>query len=151
MAITSTIAGVLEAMVLVVVVQLALLITSNEDHIDRSLGPFDLSLTAPWLFAIAFSASLLRLALMIYSSWVTAKIADDVLSNLRREAYRAFLAASWDLQSHEREGRLQDLMSTHGRRMSKATLLIANGLNASVVAATLLIAAFLVNAMRRRC
>jgi ATP-binding cassette subfamily B protein len=72
-------------------------------------------------------------------------MAADGLEFLRRSGYRAFLESSWALQSVERQGHLQELLTTHTARISHALVLIANGLVAAFAFVALMLSSFVVD------
>ena len=58
------------------------------------------------------SLALVRLALQVPIAWLPARIAADVQAGLRRDLFGAFTRASWGVQSDDREGHLQEMMTS---------------------------------------
>ena len=79
------------------------------------------------------------------NSWLTARLSADALTIARRLTFRDFVQASWSLQSQEREGHLQEIMSNHVNRVSGATLTLASCLVSGFNFAALMVAAIYLN------
>ena len=110
-------------------------------------GAFHLAAGIWTLIAAAFALALVRLVLQIPISILPARIAADVQARLRTSLFHAFTAASWEVQSRDREGQLQDTMTTQTMQATGgalgATSLIVN----SLTFVALIITAFLLNAL----
>ena len=82
---------------------------------------------------IAFVLALVRLVMQIPLSILPARIAADVQAQLRTKLFYAFTCASWELQSRDREGQLQDTMTSQTMQATggalRATSLITSALN----------------------
>ena len=61
------------------------------------------------LLGLAIVLALSRLALQVPISVLPARIAADMQAELRNRLFSAFTRASWDVQSRDREGHLQEL------------------------------------------
>ncbi len=97
------------------------------------------------LIAVALVLAVVRLAMQIPLSILPARIASDVQAALRTNLFHAFQDASWEMQSREREGQLQETMTSQTLQATggalQATSLIVNALNFFA----LLVTAFLLN------
>jgi len=145
---TSFLGGFAEAAVLVVIARVAFAITQQDSSVTVSagpIGPYDVSV--PALIALAAVATLVRLALNVVTAWEGATITSRVLARGRSTITRAFLHASWGLQSAERHGHLQELLTVHvvyaSRTMDSLVMLLVSAL--SLLA--LLISAIVINAV----
>jgi ABC-type multidrug transport system fused ATPase/permease subunit len=140
--------GFAEAAVLVVIARVAFAITQQDSSVTVSagpVGPYDVSV--PALIALAAVATLVRLALNVVTAWDGATITSRVLARGRSTITRAFLHASWGLQSAERQGHLQELLTVHAvyasRTMDALVMLLVSAL--SLLA--LLVSAIVINAV----
>jgi ATP-binding cassette subfamily B protein len=137
-------AGLAEAAALIVVVQIAVTLSSGESSppgpLPDAAGLADLPVSA--LLVIAAATVLVRLGLHACAAYLAARMSSDVLTSLRKEAFGAFVSSSWSLQSQEREGQLQDIMTTHVNKAATAVLFAANavvaGFNFLILAASAL-------------
>ena len=82
------------------------------------------------MFLIAFGLTAVRVALQIPLAMLPARIASSVQASLRTELFDAFSRASWAVQSREREGYLQETMTSQvmqatGGALQATTLVIA--------------------------
>jgi ABC-type multidrug transport system fused ATPase/permease subunit len=144
----SLLGGFAEAAVLVVIARVAFAITQHDASVSISagpVGPYDISV--PTLIVIAGGATLVRLALQAIAAWQASTISSSVLARARSTIARSFLHASWGLQSAERQGRLQELLTVHATYASRTI----DSLVALVVSAlsllALLISALAINAV----
>lgn len=144
----SLLGGFAEAAVLVVIARVAFAITQQDSSVTVSagpVGPYDVSV--PALIALAAVATLARLALNVVTAWEGATITSRVLARGRATLTRAFLRASWGLQSTERQGHLQELLTVHAvyasRTMDSLVMLLVGAL--SLLA--LLVSAIVINAV----
>jgi ABC-type multidrug transport system fused ATPase/permease subunit len=148
LAAASLLGGFAEAAVLVVIARVAFAITQQDSSVTVSagpVGPYDVSV--PALIALAAVATLVRLALNVVTAWEGATITSRVLARGRSTITRAFLHASWGLQSAERHGHLQELLTVHAvyasRTMDSLVILLVSAL--SLLA--LLVSAIVINAV----
>jgi ATP-binding cassette, subfamily B, bacterial len=148
LAAASLLGGFAEAAVLVAIARAAFAITQQDSSVSIKagpIGPFEISV--PALIVVAGVVTVARLALQIVTAWQGAAVASDALARARTTITRSFLQASWALQSTERQGRLQELLTTYAtfasRTIDALVMLIVSLL--SLVA--LLASAFLVNAV----
>jgi ATP-binding cassette, subfamily B, bacterial len=144
----SLLGGFAEAAVLVVIARVAFAITQQDSSVSISagpVGPYDISV--PTLLVVAGGATLARLALQATTAWQASAVTATVLARARSTIARSFLHASWGLQSAERQGHLQELLTVHAtyasRTMDSLVTFVVSGL--SLVA--LLISALAINAV----
>jgi ATP-binding cassette subfamily B protein len=144
----SLLGGFAEAAVLVVIARVAFAITQHDSSVSISagpVGPYDISV--PTLLAVAGGATLVRLALQAMTAWEGSTITSSVVARARSTIARSFLHASWGLQSAERQGHLQELLTVHvtyaSRTIESLVTLVVSAL--SLVA--LLISALAINAV----
>ena len=80
--------------------------------------------------------------LTVAGSYLAARISEVVLINARRRTFDAFVAASWDVRSRDRTGYLQELLTTHAKKVGTGASVLADG-----VASALGFVAFLGSAL----
>jgi ABC-type multidrug transport system fused ATPase/permease subunit len=147
-AVASTIGGFAEAAVLVVVARLAFALASDDSEVRVSLGPLGrATLSFGALVAIAVGVTLFRMALQTYQTQLSATTSAQVNTDIRVRLTRSFLAASWNLQSAQRTGRLQEMVGSYAAYASSITLQFANGIVALASLVTFLVTAFFVSAI----
>jgi ATP-binding cassette subfamily B protein len=112
LAVVSALSGLTEAVILAVVAQVAASLVTGEDMVDVSIGAIDVHASVGNLLAVAGALGVVRLALQIPISWLPARIAADVQATLRRDLFGAFTRASWGAQSDDREGHLQEMLTS---------------------------------------
>jgi ATP-binding cassette subfamily B protein len=145
LAITSVLSGFTEAGVLAVIAQVAATIVKGTKHLHLHFGPVHIH-SIDTLIAIAFALSIARLALQFPLSILPAKITADVQASLRTRLFDAFTRASWAVQSADREGQLQEVMTSQVMQATGGALQ-ATGLITSVATfSVLMVAAFALNA-----
>jgi ATP-binding cassette, subfamily B, bacterial len=101
----------------------------------------------PALITLAGVMTVVRLALQAITAWQASTVASAALARARATTTRSFLRASWGLQSAERQGHLQQMVTTNAnyasRTMDSFAMLLVSGL--SLLA--LLISAIAINAV----
>ncbi|MCW3068151.1 MAG: putative transporter permease/ATP-binding protein [Solirubrobacterales bacterium] len=110
-AVTSILSGLAEAGTLAIVAQVATTLVSGASHINTHIGPFHINASVGTLIAVGLVLTVVRLFLQWPLSTIPALVAADVQSSLRTKLFRAFTQASWGVQSRDREGRLQEIMT----------------------------------------
>jgi len=113
LAIASTISGLCEAGILVLLAQIASRAAKGgSGNIHQSLGFIHIGAPASTLFAVALALTLLRIGLQAPLAILPARIAAAVQARLRTEVFDAYTQASWEMQAADREGHLQDTMTS---------------------------------------
>jgi ATP-binding cassette, subfamily B, bacterial len=112
LAVSSVLSGLTEAGILAVVAQVAAALVDGTTRVHTHLGPLHIDAKVGALLAIAIALAVIRLALQVPISLLPARIAADVQAGLRKELFDAFTRASWAVQSRDREGHLQEIMTS---------------------------------------
>jgi ATP-binding cassette, subfamily B, bacterial len=112
LAICSIISGFTEATILALIAQIATAAVKGQTHLHIKLGPVHVNSSIGTLFAVAFALTIVRIALQAPLAILPARIASDVQARLRRSLFGAFTRASWATQSMDREGHLQETMTS---------------------------------------
>jgi len=118
----SLLSGLTEAGILAIMAQTATSLANGSTQIDVSVGPVDESVAIGALLACGAVLALLRFALQTLLAAIPARIGTDMQARLRRELFDAFTRASWAVQSRDREGHLQELMTDQMAIAAAATL-----------------------------
>jgi ATP-binding cassette subfamily B protein len=111
LSVLSIICGITEAGTLAIVAQVAASLVKGKG-VHGKAGLFDVHASVGTLLWIGLGLTLLRLFLQWPLSVLPARIAADVQQSLRTRIFRAFTSASWDVQSRDREGQLQEIMTS---------------------------------------
>ncbi len=122
LAIASLLSGLTEAGILAVVAQVATTLVDRATRIHARIGPIHLDATVGDLLAVAFALALIRLALQVPISVLPSRIAASVQAELRKRLFDAFTRASWALQSRDREGHMQEMMTSQVVQASQGAL-----------------------------
>jgi ATP-binding cassette subfamily B protein len=101
-----------EAATLAVVAQVAATLVGGGHRVHVKIGPVHVHAMVGSLIAIGFGLTILRLVLQLPLSTLPARIAGDVQSTLRTKLFHAFTRASWGVQSQDREGQLQEILTS---------------------------------------
>ncbi len=113
---TAILSGFIEAGLMVAIVRIAIGLADSSKLIKFE----SMELTLNQLFWISGAFLVLGFGVSTINSWLTARLSADALTIARRLTFRDFVAASWSLQSQEREGHLQEIMSNHVGRVCRA-------------------------------
>jgi ATP-binding cassette subfamily B protein len=141
----SALAGVLEAAVLILVVNAAVAIADG-----TSAQPIDLPIIGveASISQVLWCAAGLTIAVAAANaivSWLSARVGTEVLESARHRTIAAFLGASWDRQSAEREGSVQETATTLAFQSSSLTMTMIGGLSAGLALIAMLLAAVFID------
>jgi ATP-binding cassette, subfamily B, bacterial len=146
LAVESLVAGMLEAILLVLVVAVAVAVTDDAEGVDLSvplLGQTEL--TPGVALGVAGLAGIVVLMIHVHSAWVTARLSAGVLRTARDRSIAAFARASWARQALDREGALQETVSSLSSRTSELVTHLSNFASGGIGLAAMLLAAVIVD------
>lgn len=148
MALTSFVAGIAEAVLLVVVANLALAIGSRDRTPGPagdlgSLGSLDLSIPASFVFALGLAVG--RLVFQLLAARTAAKVTAELNAQLRAATFADFAAASWAEQSRRGQAEIADLLGRHVARISSSITIMAQAISTGCMVAALLVSAVVVD------
>jgi ABC-type multidrug transport system fused ATPase/permease subunit len=143
----SILSGFTEAGTLAIVAQVAATLVSGAKSINTHIGPFHIDASVGTLILVGLALSVLRLLLQLPLSTLPAMIAADVQAGLRSRLSRTFTQASWSVQSRDREGRLQEIMTTQAYQASAAAQQSATLVISSFTFLIMMISAVLLSAL----
>ncbi len=112
LAISAMISGFAEVGILFLLSQIASSAAKGAVPAHQTLGPIHLHAHVGTLFALAFGLTIGRVILQAPLSILPARIASGVQARLRREVFGAYNTASWEVQAGEREGDVQETMTS---------------------------------------
>jgi ABC-type multidrug transport system fused ATPase/permease subunit len=144
-AVISVISGLTESGILAVVAQVAASLVSHVHTVHLNLGPLHASVTIGAVLAVGGVLAVVRLILQIPMSVVPARIAADVQTRFRNELFGAFTHASWPVQSRDREGHVQEMVTNQVLQASAGVLQAASLVIAAIAFGVLVISALVLN------
>jgi ATP-binding cassette subfamily B protein len=135
--VVSVLTGICEASILAIVAEVASALVSRTNELHISIGPLHISATISGLLVVGFALIAARLLLQIPTVVLPARLAADAQGTLRRGLIAAFTSASWTVQSRDREGELQEVLTNQTGQASFVTLaltgLVTSGLTLLVL------------------
>ncbi len=110
----SILAGLTEAATLALLAELATTLVKSGSTVRQHsvLSFLNFHGATGTLILVGFGLCALRLAFQVPLATLSAGIAADVQARLRTELFAAFNGASWSTQSRDREGQLQEIMTS---------------------------------------
>jgi ATP-binding cassette subfamily B protein len=147
LSISSVISGLAEAAMIVVLAQIAATLVNKQKHIPLKIAGLQFQATVGTLFLVALSFALVRLVLQAGPlSILPARIGADVQAKLRVDVMHAYTRASWDVQSRDREGHMQEIMTSQVLQASQGAQQATTLLTASFTFMILMATAIALNA-----
>lgn len=147
LSISSVISGLAEAAMIVVLAQIAATLVNKQHHVPLKIAGLQFQATVGTLFVVALLFALVRLVLQAGPlSILPARIGADVQAKLRVDLMHAYTRASWDVQSRDREGHMQEIMTSQVLQASQGAQQATTLLTASFTFVILMITAIALNA-----
>ena len=141
----SILSGFTEAGILAIVAEVATTLVNRVTRVHIEIGPLHVEATVGALLATALVLAVIRIALQVLISFLPARIAADVQGQLRRRMFEAFTHASWGMQSRDREGHLQEIMTSQIMQASLGALQATGLVTALFTFVVLVVSALLLN------
>jgi ATP-binding cassette, subfamily B, bacterial len=145
LALTAAVSGLTEAVTLVIVAQVSVSLVRHEHVAAVHMGPIDFRAHLINLIYLAFGFTLVRLALQFPISHLPARIAADVQASVRKRIFHAYTRASWHVQSLDREGQLQETITSQVMQATGAAMQFTTLIASLLTFAVMLASAFAVN------
>jgi ABC-type multidrug transport system fused ATPase/permease subunit len=136
--ITALLTGICEASILAILATTASALVEGKSSIELDLGPLILHTEIGSILAIAFALSVARVGLGVAQSYFPPRVTGEVQAQLRRKLLSSFLGAAWSVQSQDREGHLQEIVTNQVNQASQAPA-AATGLVGSVLTFIILV------------
>ena len=143
--VASVIAGFSEAIILATVASAAAAMVSNAGSLQLDLGPFNLHVGIEAALGVTLAVAALRLALQLVIAWLPAEISAAVQASLRQELLAAYTRASWPVRSEDREGVLQELMTSQVIQIVQVASQVLMAISGSAMFLSLMVAALLLS------
>lgn len=145
-AVSSVLGGLAEAALLVLLARIAFAIASDHSSITVSFGPIDgWRVSVPELLAFAAGFVAVRMVLQAIQTVLAARVTFAAVCRVRKTLVNRYLGASWALQAQQRDGRLQELLTTYAGATSGALNVVTQGSTACFSLLALLGTALAVN------
>lgn len=132
LAFESLLGGILEAIVLVLVINAALAVATGADALQVSLPLTSVTLDPAKALIMAGVSAAASLVLHVHTASLIARISARILHAARARAVAAFASASWERQSEEREGSLHETVSTLAFQTSTLVVFLATFIGATL-------------------
>lgn len=117
--------GLVETGILAILAEAALLLAKHQAHLDLHVGPLRTSASAAGMLTVGAGLALLRLGLGVVNTYIPAHISTAANVAFRKSLFEAFTHASWGVQSRDREGHFQDLITNQVNGATQAYLFAA--------------------------
>jgi ATP-binding cassette subfamily B protein len=141
----SMLSGITEAGILACVAEIAASLVGGAKRVHLTIGPSHLNPSVGTLIIVAFVFVVIRFALQGPTAILAARIASDVQASLRRSLFSAFTRASWSVQSQDREGHLQEIMTSQVLQATQGALNTTALINSSLTFLVLMASALALN------
>ena len=130
----TVIGGLAEAVLLVVVAQIAIAVTeaTTVDQVGLGLVSWGIPRTLEGLYVMAACLLVVRLGAQSWAGLLNARAVTETQANLRKDLVEAFVSADWATQSRERDGHVQELVTTHVGRAG-ASVSVLSGASSSLI------------------
>lgn len=137
----SLVSGLSQATILIIISELAVSSVEGRDHLSvlgKTFSSPDSILICVALLATFSVASLT-------AAFASCSMTSAAIEAIRGKVINSFFTASWGLQSSERLGHVQQLLTVNCENVAYITMAISTGLQALLSVLAMLIAAFLVD------
>jgi ATP-binding cassette subfamily B protein len=143
--VASFISALAEAGILTIAAQVATSLVDGHHHVRLHAGPVHLHTTVATLLLVALVIAIIRLLLQGITSYYPALIAGEVQATMRRDLFGAFTVAAWELQSEDREGHFQEVMTNQIMQASQGALQATTLIVTAFTFVILVVSAFALN------
>jgi ATP-binding cassette subfamily B protein len=148
MSIASIVGGFAQAGMLVLVARIAFALVSSSSQVSVHVGPLPtIKVSITVLLVCAGGLAVISMALMVVQAVLAAQATYLTVARVRKSLIRRYLRAGWPLQSAQREGRLQELLTTYTTSTAGSVNAVATTAGAAFSLAALLLTALFVNAI----
>lgn len=147
LAVSSVLSGLAEAGILAIVAEVAAALVNAVHHVSMRIGSFHVHVTLGQLLGAAAALAMARLMLQLPLTRLPARIAADVQAGMRRELFTAFSEASWAAQSRDREGHLQEMMTSQVIQATFGALQVSTLITSVFTFLVLIASAFALNVL----
>ena len=146
LSLSSIVAGFSQAGVLYIVVEVALALAKGSSTVSAHSSVFGgATLNTPTAILIGFGLVGVLVLASLTQALLGARMTSAAQTEARRQLLGTFLESSWELQSTERLGHLQELVTTYANRVADSVTLLVTGVVAFFNFAALMVVAVVVN------
>jgi ATP-binding cassette, subfamily B, bacterial len=146
MSIAAILGGFAEAGMLVLIARIAFALASNNSQVSIHIGALPtITVSVTVLLVCAGGLAAVRMVLQLVQAVLAGRAQYLTVARVRKSLTRLYLRAGWPLQSTQREGRLQELLTTYTMAASGAVNAVAQTAIAGFNLAALLLTALVVN------
>jgi ABC-type multidrug transport system fused ATPase/permease subunit len=148
MAVASFASGVVEAALLVLIANIALMVGGADANggIAASLGPLEgLNLSVGSSLLVALGLGVMRMLLQLVTATISARVTAELITEIRAGTFRDYANASWAEQSRRKEADVQDLLIRHVNRTTDGVSVISRAITTAFLVLALLASAVVVD------
>jgi ATP-binding cassette, subfamily B, bacterial len=145
LAVSSVLSGIAEAAILASVAQAAATLLTGEDTVPAEIGPLSFEVTVAALLVAAGALALARIGLQAFVAAASARLAAGAQAQLRNGLFGAFTRASWASQAVDREGHLQEMLTSQIVQATFGTLQLSTLVSGLLTFFVLIASAMLLN------
>jgi len=145
--IVGLLAGLFEAATVAIIALAAGALVEGSKSVHIALSGLHTTVRFSVLVDIAFAAAGLRLVTQLPIAMLPARMASDAQARMRRQLFAAFSNASWEEQSRDTEGHLQELVTSQASQAAGAVASVAGLVSTLLTFIVLLVAALLLEAV----
>jgi ATP-binding cassette subfamily B protein len=142
----SFIGSLCEAGLLVVMARIALAATDDTERFELLPG-LGWKTTIPAAIGVALGFVVAKVTVGVVLAHLSSNTSTRALTVIRRRLLRAYLGASWQVQSVERQGELQDVMTTQADKAAKVVMTLSAFVTAALNVTTFVIVAIFANVL----
>lgn len=139
--------GLTESAILAALAEAAAALVNRNSDATLGIGPAHLTLSVGALLGATIVLALVRIGLQWVVSYLPARIAADLQAELSKDLFAAFTRASWEVQSRDREGHLQELATNQVAQATVGALQAATLVIAILTFAVLVLSALVLNVL----
>ncbi len=137
--------GLVESATLLLLVQIAAAIAAGDDAVMIHISPIpEFQASVPELLVAAGVLAAMRSGVQFLTGRAIATLGADSLGNLRRRAMHAWFAASWEVQSAQRQSELVELVSAQSMQVATSVTVLLTGLTQSLRLSVMVLAALVI-------
>ena len=141
----TVLSGMMEAAILAAVAEIAATLVSGAKRVHLTVASVHLTPTVGSLILGAFVLVVVRLMLQVPISMLPSRVVSDVQASLRMNMFGAFTRASWSMKSQDKEGHLQEIMTSQVLQATQGALQVMAIINSLLTFLILMISALALN------
>ncbi|HMG43690.1 MAG TPA: ABC transporter ATP-binding protein [Acidimicrobiales bacterium] len=140
----SFVGSLCEAGLLVVMARIALAATDDTEHFEVLPGT-GWRVTVATAILIALGFVIAKVAVGLVLARISSSTSTRALTVIRQTLLRSYLGASWHVQAVERQGELQDVMTTQADKAAKVVMTLSAFVTAALNVATFVVISIFAN------